>query len=402
MPARVRITDQFSLVKRDRSDRWYLEWRERGKKVRRATGSSDLEAARQRARELILAGVELRNESAAEIAIADVLDRYRLQRGDKLPSKDTVKRACKLWAAFWGDRPVSDATASRQEEFAAWLAERSLSRGYVRRVLSVGKAALNRAWKRGEIQQVPFVELPPIGDPYPHFAAREQLVALLNTAMPEHVWAYCLVRLCTGCRGDAALDLQTFQIDRAARLIRLNPPGREQTKKFRPVIPLTDTLARYLEQTKPAAHVVHWHGQKVASIKTTWRKLRTRAALPAWFAPKVLRHTVATELRRRGVPDWEAAGQLGHRKAGTTETYAKFDPAYLGKARKALDAWMRDLAKDVPRLRGATAGPRKPKKLDTGIPVSEQHQGLRVVGGTRIELVTPTMSRSTKMRKINN
>jgi hypothetical protein len=37
--------------------------------------------------------------------------------------------------------------------------------------------------------------------------------------------------------------------------------------------------------------------------------------------------------RRRGVPAWEASGQLGHRVGGTTEIYAKFDPAYLGQAR---------------------------------------------------------------------
>lgn len=46
---------------------------------------------------------------------------------------------------------------------------------------------------------------------------------------------------------------------------------------------------------------------------------------------------------------------------GTTETYAKFDPAYLGKARKALDAWMADLAKDVPRLK-VTATVNRPSR----------------------------------------
>ena len=73
----------------------------------------------------------------------------------------------------------------------------------------------------------------------------------------------------------------------------------------------------------------------------------------------MLRHAVASELRRRGVPGWVVSGLIGHKKgkaAATTGGYAKHDPAYFGKARKALDAWLTDLAKDVPWLRVVSAG----------------------------------------------
>ena len=56
-----------------------------------------------------------------------------------------------------------------------------------------------------------------------------------------------------------------------------------------------------------------------------------RAGLSPDVSPYTLRHTMATELRKRGVPAWEVAGLLGH-KAGsyrTTEIYAKFGPDYL-------------------------------------------------------------------------
>lgn len=55
-----------------------------------------------------------------------------------------------------------------------------------------------------------------------------------------------MIRLNTGCRGDAARDLQPFQIDWDAGLVILNPTGRQQTKKFRPIVPLTDYLRGYL------------------------------------------------------------------------------------------------------------------------------------------------------------
>lgn len=284
--------------------------------------------------------------------LSTVLIRYMHQHGGNLASKDSASRGVDLWNEFFGPAAtVAEVTIPRQEEFMKWLTGGEYSDGYVRRMLGVGKSAMNRAWKRGEITQVPFVDLPPIGEAYPHYATRNQIVRLLNAEMPEHIWAYFLVRLCTACRGDAARDLQRFQVDVDAGLVHLNPPGRRQTKKYRPTVPLLPALAAYLAVTNPQAHVVNWHGRHIKSIKTTWRKLRERALLPGWFVPKTLRHTLATWLRQRGVPAWDVSGLLGHHAGGTTDTYAKFDPAYLGDVRAALIAIIDDLAKDVPRLK---------------------------------------------------
>jgi len=392
-----RITDEYAIVARKGTSRLYLEWRERGQKVSRATGCSSLDDAKRKARELILELADIRDAEPADTPIMACIDRYWLQRGCKLASRDIAKRAKALWHEYWGDdKTIADLNAGAQEDFTAWLQEKGYSDGYTRRIVGVGQTALNRAWKRGEVRQVPFVQLPQGGEAYPHHASRAQLVKLLNTPMPQHVWTYVLIRLCTGCRGDAVLDLQPFQVQWDDKLIRLNPVGRRQTKKYRPVVPLTRMLAMHLKSTAAATHYVHWHGRPIASIKTTWRKLRKAAGLPAWFAPKVLRHTVASELRRRGVPGWEVSGLIGHKRgdaAATTGGYAKFDPAYLGKARKALDAWLADLAKDVPRLRGVSPGSVRARNRNGAKPTGRAVADSKVVGGTRIELVTPTMSR---------
>ena len=368
----------YSIERRKGTANWQRAWLdERGVKQRASLGTPDFEEAKVALAEWFIANGKVRHQSPADTPIVMVLERYLARHGRSIPSRDTAKRSVAIWGEFWGDKMVTDLTVDAQEEFLAWLRAKGYSEGYVRRVLGVGQAALNRAWKRQEVTEVPWVELPPIGEPYPHTASRDQLVAFLN-AIPadSHLWVYCLIRLATGCRGDAALDLQPFQIDWTANLIRLNPEGRQQTKKYRPVVPLTAVLRRELEAVE-AAYYVNWHGRRIASIKKAWAKVRIAAKLPVWFAPKVLRHTVATELRRRGVPHWEVSGQIGHKKAGTSEIYAKFDPDYLGAARTALDAWLEDLARSVPRLRG-----------QSGVSALR-----KVVGGTRIELVTPTMSR---------
>ena len=54
---------------------------------------------------------------------------------------------------------------------------------------------------------------------------------------------------------------------------------------------------------------------------------------------------MARHLRASGVPGWEVAAQLGHKKRdlSITEIYAPFDPAYLEKSVEAIDDFLRDL-----------------------------------------------------------
>ncbi len=62
---------------------------------------------------------------------------------------------------------------------------------------------------------------------------------------------------------------------------------------------------------------------------------------------------MATELRARSVPAWEVSGMLGHKTAGISETYAKYDPTYLGKAAAAIDAYFADLGRETEAVRWA-------------------------------------------------
>jgi integrase len=320
-----------------------------------ALGTSDLASAKQLLAKWYVQFAAIRDADPAEVAISALLDRYAAQRGDALASKDTVRRAVALWGEFWGDECVADMTVARQEQFQEWLLERDLTPSYIRRILGVGKAALNRAWHRQEIDRVPYIPLPQEGEPFQYWATSAQLADFLN-ALPSdsNLWIYCLVRLNTGCRDDAARDLMPDQVDFENGIVLLNPPGRKQTKKRRPAVPLTQTLRAVLADHEfPSVPYVHRDGERVKSVRRQWRALRAKAKLPGWFVPKILRHTVATELRRRGVPGWEVSGLLGHTKgesADTTSRYAKFAPDYMTTSRDALDAWMRSLASSVPAL----------------------------------------------------
>ncbi|HEY1034575.1 MAG TPA: tyrosine-type recombinase/integrase [Pseudoxanthomonas sp.] len=408
-----RITDEYAIVRRPGSPTLYLEWREGGRPVRRSTGHSELEPAKRRCRELILEHATIQDAAPEEALASAVIERYYLRHGAKLASKDTAKRAQKLWAQYFPMDTVADITPDRQRRFQDWLTtDQGLSIGYARRILGVGKAAFNQAWQEGEIRQVPFIKLPPNPAGFPHYARFEDLVRLLNAPMPDHLFTYCMIRLNTGCRGDAARDLAPAQVDFHHGLLDLNPAGRQQTKKFRAVVPLSAFLRAYLGVRPDRGPYVHWHGKRLQSIKNAWAKVQAEAGLPEWFIPKILRHTVGTELRRRKVAGWDVSAFLGHKKgesAPTTENYAKFDPDYLAGPRDAIDAWMVELAARVPRMKAAldllnpsdaSAMPLRVGGVAGGATETLVPSRFPVVGGTGFEPVTPTMSRYRNLRLI--
>jgi hypothetical protein len=115
-------------------------------------------------------------------------------------------------------------------------------------------------------------------------------------------------------------------------------------------------------------------------------------------SPYCLRHTMATELRARGVPEWEAMGMLGHKSpARTTERYAKFRPDYLGEAVRAIDTYVTDLSAASRALSDLIFNPVRASSVlapKLGFP---QSLG-KMVGATGIEPVTPAMSTQCSYR----
>ena len=155
---------------------------------------------------------------------------------------------------------------------------------------------------------------------------------------PDHLRLMLMILIGTACRPEAALELSGSQLDFDDRLIDLNPRGRAQTKKFRPVVKMPDALAVVLANA-PSGRLVTFQGRPVKKINKAWRGMRAAAALDEEVNPYSIRHTVARWMRQNGVPAWEVAAQLGHKSRDfrTTELYAAFDPAYLRNAVRAID-----------------------------------------------------------------
>src|SRR5215467_10485370 len=74
-------------------------------------------------------------------------------------SGEQARYGLKLWSEYFPGALVSELTLDKQRLFVTWLRGRGLSDGYIRRVLAVGKAALNRAQRENEITSAPTIWL---------------------------------------------------------------------------------------------------------------------------------------------------------------------------------------------------------------------------------------------------
>ena len=80
-------------------------------------------------------------------------------------------------------------------------------------------------------------------------------------------------------------------------------------------------------------------------------KILPKSAGIGKMGSRTIRHTMATELRRAGVPLWDVEGMMGHKMPSTSERYAHYAPGYLSSAVNAIDDYFDTHCADVVRQR---------------------------------------------------
>jgi integrase len=325
----------YWLDQRDGSPAWYRCWIEGARTKRVSLNTADLEEAKAALKQYFILQHTKVLEEPASTPLADILKRYQAEHGDKVVSSSSSAVAVGYWLDHFNGANVdllSDVT--KQEEFHRFLRGKDLKESSILRVINTGKAALNRAYKRGELKHVPYILTvkPGAAEPMGRPMDVAELRRLYKAAAP-HLKVFIGWMLGTAARTEAITSLLAEQVEREDKLINLNPAGRAQTKKYRPTVRLIPALAScsfrgnlIVEKSKP-----------VHDVKSAWRTARAAADLDDKVNPYSLRHTAARWMRREGVSEWDTATQLGHRRPGVTERYTAYDPAYLKGAGEALD-----------------------------------------------------------------
>jgi integrase len=173
---------------------------------------------------------------------------------------------------------------------------------------------------------------------------KTEKVRAVQLAERESLLRFLRMAVATWARPDALFDLTPAQWHAAAGVLDLNPPGRRQTVKHRPKIPVAKQYAPFL--TDGTAYL------SISVINVPWAKLRERCGLPAdrQAGPKLIRRTMATLVRKRiGEANWrQGQMMLGHVKSSVSDIYAIPDPLNLGLALSATESIIDEIERLAP------------------------------------------------------
>ena len=349
MPKRKRPA-QFGiyyLSQRRNSPYWCRTWFDSitRQTKRESLGTEDLEEATDLLKSWFIKYGDRPLQQAEKLTIAEAALRYYAQHGQHLKGAGAGVQARNLEIAIEhvGELTVAEFKRDKQEKFA-----RELSQKYrpatIRRIFDAVFAALNRARQCEELESVPPRIRLPNSPPREFVATVDQLAAFWDAKKPPQLQMFFVLLLSTGARPSTVLELTRFQCDLEDRFIDLNPPGRVQTRKRRPVIPMC-SAARDWIATADNGPLVHYHGRPISYPNRSWRRVRREAGLPEAFTPGAMRHTVASELYRRDVPETQISEFLGHAMPRRiSEGYVKRRPRFMAETIEALDAFFEEIA----------------------------------------------------------
>jgi len=403
MPRKRTANGAPQLAKRPESPCWQIRYydAERRKVALRSTGTEDIEEAQAALAEFLGSGNQTQPpaDPVPDIGVTlfGVLDAYYAEYAANLPSAQQAKAAISHLKEILGDIQVSTLDVKTQQTYVGRRDEDEIKASTISRELSVLRSALYYAKEGGRVGEIPQIyDLPP-SEPRCRWLTPAEVDKLVNACMEStryrHVALYVLLGVTTAARPEALLDLQWDQVDLNGGIIHLNPNGRAQTTKFRPIVRMTEQLRAALETAKAdreTDYVIEWAGYPVGSIKKAFASAAERAGLSD-VTPYTLRHTAATWMAQRGVSLWEIAGFLGHKDTRMVQRhYAHHHPDYQKNASKAVAETLAEagIATQLrPKERNEANRMRRQKRRNPQVSL-----GVSMVGAAGIEPATPTMS----------
>jgi integrase len=383
----------YWISQRPGSPMWCRTWFDpRTRQTCRASlGTDNLETARLALAEWVTLNGHRGQQDARQALLADVFIRYQQQharhtRGVGQQRRNLVLILERLPAGI----TVAELRLEQQQQVVSRMRAEGYSPGTIKRAWGIAKAAVGWAWRNGELDRpMPFLRLPE-GQGRERILTTEELARLWDADMPEHIRVFVALLIGTGSRPEALLQLTRFQCDTRAGTINLNPPGREQTKKRRPIVPMADWLRPWIEAASDGP-LIAYRGRPVEKVAKAFRTLREAAGLGDDVMAYTIRHTVATQLMMRGVPELEIAALLGHRAPNirTTGRYIHAAPGYLSGAVRALN----ELANDIGRTATRSMSPDRLRVSSVLVPQSRAAKPLIFGAGDGIRTHDPDLGK---------
>lgn len=356
----------------------YAYWYDQrtGATRRRSLGTEVLETAQEKLIEIVGAARQDGSRSPASVMIVAALDHYYENDVKAKPSGDQAFRAIALMSEFLAEKIMPTAAVStfgpiKQKEFMLWcVSKHGHAAGSIARNLAVVSAAF-RFGKRLSVVKDGFGNEHEIQllDSAPDVVTQPKRVAELTALAPsmprdwlptfkqlgqfidaidkrqENLFRFVILALNTWARPEAIIDLRPGkQVNREFGTLNLNPPGRRQTKKYRPTIRLTANLTGWLDEWGGDAPMI-WDGKPITTMKKTFKRHAVDAGMDR-FTQDTIRHFMATHVRRSKKPPVSQEQRdmwLGHDESRTANWYEHNDPDYLSDAMQATENIIREL-----------------------------------------------------------
>lgn len=351
---------------------WQIATARRRTVVYRSTGKRELDAAKAALDAHVAEQRALTRQDASVALVAAILTTFWKERGKKLVNSDQTGRSLRTFLGFLMQDSagvaavVTDLTPALFERFREWrmgphafnldwfgetfdYSSEGVAGATVQRNVNDIRAAVNYAEANMRIPLAP--RIADIDQRY-QSPPRERVLSFDEMARiawyashNAELFRFVALQFGTAVRPAAALKFEPEkQYDDRTGLIDLQPGASPQTKKRNALVPAIRPLRPVLRAWARAG------ARPVSSRKTAWRVMRRTLGLSADVHPKTIRHTVATLLYAdESVPEREVVELLGHegKLARTTRIYAKYDPARLRNAVRALTTLWRLVSREA-------------------------------------------------------
>ena len=369
--------------------------------------------------------------SPKDVLSVRVFEAYLDGHGATIRTKGAAARAVALateWLVETGQETAKVAfwTPAQQEAFARWLAEtKNLAAATIERHFNVIGAAFHDAAKlkmrddpfggkveAGLIAYAPKIAMTgasiaktlKIAEPKEggYTPSMDEMANFIDAKKSEHLQRWIILALTTWARPEAIADFEPArQYTSVTGVLNLNPPGRPQTKKFRPKIVAPLALTDWLDEwarvdavtwekengapPQSPTPLLRFKRKRVANVKRGVKRLADEIGLLG-FSQYCFRRFMPTMVRKLCplIPREKRSLWLGHSVAGsrTTKHYENFDPDVIEDVALATDYVLCELQKrcrtrllavelqlnpsDLRRLGAKLATKTQPNQIDNG------------------------------------
>lgn len=254
------------------------------------------------------------------------------READGIASTSRQRDAWKAMKPFW--ERVEPRLIDREMAQSYWAGpRRGRAAATIRYELGMLSVALRWAVDKELIGKAPTVWRPEADERKTRHLTRAEFERWFAAVKAPHAKLYVELGLATMARPTALLELTWDRVDFDRGTVNLNPSGRRQTRKRRPVVPLNQDALDALSEAytgRQSQFVIERGAEKIKSIKKAFQAASARSGIHV--TPYTLRHTGAVWAAEGGASMAELARYMGHRDSTTTERhYIQFSPDHLRK-----------------------------------------------------------------------